>query len=191
MRILGLELRRSVAVGAALLTLLVGVAALYLLPERWAAGWMPLVLSSKEYLLLLWPLALAAGAWQGRREHRAKVGELFATTPRSRARRMLPVLIAMGAALGLAYLLVLVAGGVRIAPTASYFPPDVVGIVLVGVLSLVAAAWLGLGLGRLLPALVTAPRNGRPVRHYGEVAAFPARRCRHLGVTAPRIAITA
>ncbi|MFX0594372.1 hypothetical protein [Melissospora conviva] len=157
MSILGLELRRSAAAGAALLALAVGVAALYLIPGRWSEGWMPLVLTSKEYLILLWPLALAAGAWQGRREHRAKVGELFATTPRSRARRMLPVLVAMGAALGLAYLLVLVAGGVRIASTASYFPPDVVVIVLVGVLSLVAAAWLGLGLGRLLPALVTAP----------------------------------
>lgn len=157
MSILGLELRRSAAIGAALLSLVAGIAALYLMPDRWAVGWMPLVLSSKEYLLLLWPLALAAGAWQGRREHRAKVGELFATTPRSRARRMLPVLVVMGATLGLAYLLVLVAGGVRVAPTASYFPPDVVGIVLVDVFSLVAAAWLGLGLGRLLPALVTAP----------------------------------
>ena len=35
---------------------------------------MPLCLTSREYLILLWPLALAAGAWQGRREHRAKVG---------------------------------------------------------------------------------------------------------------------
>ncbi|MFC3499701.1 hypothetical protein ACFOOK_01630 [Micromonospora krabiensis] len=157
MNILVLELRRSAAAGAALLALVVGVAALYLTPGRWSEGWMPLVLASKEYLILLWPLALAAGAWQGRREHRAKVGELFATTPRSRARRMLPVLVAMGATLGLAYPLVVLAGGVRIASTAAYFPTDVVVIVLVGALSLVAAAWLGLGLGRLLPALVTAP----------------------------------
>ncbi|MEU5914217.1 hypothetical protein [Micromonospora sp. NPDC047527] len=157
MSILRIELRRSAAAGAALLTLAVGVAALYLAPGRWSDGWMSLALSTKEYMLLLWPLALAAGAWQGRREHRAKVGELFDTTPRSPARRMLPVLVAMGATLGLAYLLVVVAGAVRIASTAAYFPPDVVAIVLVGALSLVAAAWLGLGIGRLLPALVTAP----------------------------------
>ncbi|MET8122897.1 hypothetical protein [Micromonospora sp. NPDC005189] len=157
MSILRIELRRSAAAGAALLALVVGVAALYLDPGRWSEGWMPLVLTTKEYTILLWPLALAAGAWQGRREHRAKVGELFDTTPRSPARRMLPVLVAMGATLGLAYLLVVVAGGVRIASTAAYFPPDVVAIVLVGALSLVAAAWLGLGIGRLLPALVTAP----------------------------------
>lgn len=157
MSILGIELRRSAASSAAVLTVAVGVAALYLAPGRWADGWMSLVLSVKEYTILLWPLALSAGALQGRREHRAKVGELFATTPRSRARRMLPVLVAMAATLVLAYLLVLVAGGVRIASTAAYFPLDVVAIVVVGALSLVAAAWLGLGLGRLLPALVTAP----------------------------------
>ncbi|MEU8166270.1 hypothetical protein AB0B97_07090 [Micromonospora sp. NPDC049004] len=157
MSVLGIELRRSAAAGAALITLTVGVAALYTAPGRWSQGWMSLALTVKEYMILLWPIALAAGAWQGRREHRAKVGELFATTPRSRARRMLPVLVAMGASAGLAFLLVIAAGGLRIASTAAYFPPDVVAITLVGALSLVAAAWLGLGIGRLLPTLVTAP----------------------------------
>ncbi|MFG1881105.1 hypothetical protein [Micromonospora sp. NPDC049102] len=157
MSVLRIELRRSAAAGAALLALAVGVAALYIAPGRWSEGWMSLTLTIKEYMLLLWPIALAAGAWQGRREHRAKVGELFATTPRSRAGRMLPLLVAMGAALGLAFLLVLGAGGMRIASTAAYVPPDVVAIAIVGAFSLVAAAWLGLGIGRLLPALVTAP----------------------------------
>ncbi|MET8370367.1 hypothetical protein [Micromonospora profundi] len=157
MSILRIELRRSAAAGAALLAFAVGVAALYLARGRWADGWLPLTLATKEYMLLLWPIALAAGAWQGRREHRAKVGELFDTTPRSPLRRMLPVLVAMGATLGLAYVLVVVAGGVQLASTAGYFPPDVVAIVLVGALSLIAATWLGLGIGRLLPALVTAP----------------------------------
>ncbi|MEU8209145.1 hypothetical protein AB0B85_08080 [Micromonospora sp. NPDC049044] len=157
MSVLGIELRRSAAAGAALLALAVGVAALYTAPGRWSQGWMSLTLTVKEYMILLWPIALAAGAWQGRREHRAKVGELFATTPRSRASRMLPVLVAMGASVGLAFLLVVAAGGMRIASTAAYFPPDVVAITLVGALSLVAAAWLGLGIGRLLPTLVTAP----------------------------------
>ncbi|MFC8846764.1 MULTISPECIES: hypothetical protein [unclassified Micromonospora] len=69
-------------------------------------------------------MALAAGAWQGRREHRAKVGELFATTARH-----LPLL-------------------------------NFVVVTGVGVLSLIAAAWLGLGIGRMLPTLVTAPTLG-------------------------------
>ncbi|WP_127503927.1 hypothetical protein [Actinoplanes solisilvae] len=160
MSIVGLELRRSAAVGAALFALVIGVAALYLTPGRWSDGYLALVLAAKEYTILLWAVALTGGAWLGRREHRARVGELFATTPRSRSRRALPTLIALGAGLGLAYLVVVVAGGVSLASTATYFPAGAVVIVVVGALSLVAAAWLGLGLGRLMPALVAAPLIG-------------------------------
>ncbi|MEV4343845.1 hypothetical protein AB0J83_05145 [Actinoplanes sp. NPDC049596] len=161
MSIVGIELRRSAAVGAALLAFAVGTVALYADTGRWAGGWIPMALTLREYTLLLWPLALAAGAWQGRREHRAKVGELFVTTPRSRAGRMRPVLIAMAATIVLAHLLVNVAAGVWIAGTAHYFPlAGFTVITVVGTLSLVAAAWLGLGLGRLWPALVTAPALG-------------------------------
>ncbi|WFE38222.1 hypothetical protein [Micromonospora sp. WMMD998] len=161
MSILGLELRRSAALGAALIATAVGVGALYTATGRWSAGWMTLALTIREYLLLMWPLALAAGAWQGRREHRAKVGELFATTARSRAGRMLPVLGAMALTLALAYLLVTAAGLAGIVTTAPYRPLPTFAVVTgVGALSLVAAAWLGLGLGRMLPALVTAPALG-------------------------------
>lgn len=158
MSIMGIELRRSAALGAALITVVVGVGALYTATGRWSSGWMALALAIREYLLLLWPLALAAGAWQGRREHRAKVGELFATTARPRAGRMLPVLGTLGLTLVIAYLLVTAAGIAWIITTASYLPLlHFVVVTAVGALSLVAAAWLGLGIGRLLPALVTAP----------------------------------
>ncbi|WP_328341964.1 hypothetical protein [Micromonospora sp. NBC_00421] len=160
-RILAVELRRSAALGAALITVVVGVGALYAATGRWSSGWMALALAVREYLLLLWPLALAAGAWQGRREHRARVGELFATTARPRAARMLPVLGAMALTLAVAYLLVTAAGVAWIITTASYVPLlNFVVVTGVGALSLIAAAWLGLGLGRLLPALVTAPALG-------------------------------
>ncbi|MEU7617645.1 hypothetical protein AB0M91_19100 [Micromonospora rifamycinica] len=158
MSIMGIELRRSAAVGAALVTVVVGAGALYSATGRWSSGWMALALAVREYLLLLWPLALAAGAWQGRREHRAKVGELFATTARPRVARMLPVLGTMALTLVVAYLLVTAAGVAWIVTTASYLPVlNFVVVTGVGALSLVAAAWLGLGIGRLLPALVTAP----------------------------------
>ncbi|BCJ58781.1 hypothetical protein Jiend_22030 [Micromonospora endophytica] len=161
MNIFGVELRRCAALGAALIALLIGVGALYVAPGRWSSGWMALAMAMREYLLLLWPLALAAGAWQGRREHRAKVGELFATTARPRAQRMLPVLGAMAFTLGLAYLLVTVAGIAWIITTAQHRPLlNFLVVTGVGALSLVAAAWLGLGIGRMLPALVTAPALG-------------------------------
>ncbi|GHJ17370.1 hypothetical protein [Micromonospora sp. AKA38] len=158
MSILGIELRRSAAVGGALVAVVVGVGALYGATGRWSSGWMALAMTVREYLLLLWPLALAAGAWQGRREHRAKVTELFATTARPRAARMLPVLGATALTFALGYLVVTAAGLARIAPTAPYRPVPTFAVVTgVGALSLVAAVWLGLGIGRMLPALVTAP----------------------------------
>ncbi|GIJ32445.1 hypothetical protein ACN26Z_05120 [Verrucosispora sp. WMMD703] len=158
MTVLGIELRRSAALGAGLITVVVGVGALYLATGRWSSGWMALAMTVREYLLLLWPLALAAGAWQGRREHRAKVGELFTTTARPRAQRMLPVLGAMALTLTVAYLLVTVAGIGWIASTARHVPLLNFAVVTgVGAMSLIGAAWLGLGIGRMLPALVTAP----------------------------------
>jgi hypothetical protein len=137
---------------------LIGVFALYVAPARWSGGWMSMALTIREYTVLLWPLALSAGAWQGRRAHRSRVGELLATTARSRARRMLPVLAAMAIALGSAYLLVVAAGAVKIASTAHHFPAGhFAAVAAAGALSLAAAAWLGLGIGRVLPSPATAP----------------------------------
>ncbi|WP_240669788.1 hypothetical protein [Actinoplanes solisilvae] len=155
--ILGIELRRSAALGAALLVLVVGVVALYVAPGRWSSGWLSLALSMREYTIFLWPIALAAGAWQGRREHQSRVGELFSATPRSRARRMLPLLGATALAIGSAYVLVTAVGGTTFVAPFHYLPPGFFGITAAGALSLAGAAWLGLGLGRLLPAAVTAP----------------------------------
>ncbi|WP_250004903.1 hypothetical protein [Actinoplanes sp. M2I2] len=136
---------------------LVGIVALYVNPGQWSTGWMSLALTARSYTVLLWPLALAVGAEQGRREHRTNVTELFATTPRSRARRMLPLLIAIAATTSLAYVLILVAGAVSLLSPSRYFPTDFLVISAVGALSLVAAAWLGLGIGRLVPTPATAP----------------------------------
>ncbi|BCJ43413.1 hypothetical protein GCM10010168_42770 [Actinoplanes ianthinogenes] len=157
-RILGIEIRRSAAIGSALILLAVGVALLYLFDEEdWSAGWMQLAMTQRLYLALLWPLALAAGAWQGRREHQSNVIELFASTPRPRAHRTVPTLLAMAVTLAGGYLLMGVAGGVSLLGAAAYLPLSVLAVTAVGVLSLVAAAWLGLAVGRLLPWLITAP----------------------------------
>ncbi|MEU4221834.1 hypothetical protein AB0F10_41635, partial [Actinoplanes sp. NPDC026623] len=159
-RILGIELRRSAAAGTALILLLAGAAILYAAPARWSAGWMPLAMTQRAYLVLLWPLALAAGAWQARREHRSNVTELFATTPRPRAQRVVPTLGALCIAVVGAYLAMVAAGAPWIAGTARYLPPAALAVVAVGALALVAAAWLGLAVGRLLASAVSAPAGG-------------------------------
>ncbi len=156
-RILGIELRRSAALGAMLIMLVAGAVLLYSAPQRWSAGWMPLVMAQREYLVLLWPLALAAGAWQSRREHRSNVAELFASTARPGAQRMMPTLGAMSIAVTCAYLAMLAVGAVWIVDTAGYLPSAAFAVAAVGGLALVAAVWLGQGVGRLVPSLVTAP----------------------------------
>ena len=73
-RILGIEIRRSMAIGSALILLVVGVVLLFFAEGiEFATGWMQLAMTQRLYLAILWPLALAAGAWQARRERRSNV----------------------------------------------------------------------------------------------------------------------
>ena len=160
-RILRIELRRSAAAGSALSLAVIGSLALYFADGiMFSTGWMQLAMSQRLFLVLLWPLMLAAGAWQARREHRTNVGELFATTPRPLPQRVLPTLAAMAIAAVAGYLVMGLAGAAWIFDTASYLPATVFVIIVIGALSLVAAAWLGLAIGRLLPSPVTAPIAG-------------------------------
>jgi hypothetical protein len=160
-RILGIELRRSAALGSALVVLVVGALALYFAEGiGFATGWMQLAMAQRLYLALLWPLALAAGAWQARREHRSRVGELFASTPRPRLHRAVPTLGAMAVAVVGGYLAMGLAGGLWIIGTAEYLPAQAFVVTAVGALALIAAAWLGLAIGRLLPWTATAPALG-------------------------------
>jgi hypothetical protein len=171
-RVLGIELRRSAAPGTALALAVVGVLVLFFAAGIvFADGWMQLAMTQRLYLALLWPLALAAGGWQARREHRSRVAELFAGTPRPRAQRVLPTLGAMALAVTAGYLVVGAAGAGWIAGTARYWPPAALAVTAVGVLALIAAVWLGLALGRLLPSPATAPLLG--VAGLGLLLAIP------------------
>jgi hypothetical protein len=156
-RILGIEFRRSAAVGAALLIAVAGTILLQATAGRWSTGWMALAMTQREYLALVSPLAMAAGAWQSYREHRANVGELFASAPRPRPQRMVPILAATGLALLAAYLVTFLAAVPRIAGTARYLPSAAYAVVAVGLVAMIASGWLGLAVGRLVPALATAP----------------------------------
>ena len=156
MRALRIELRRSVAAGAVLLLILVGIAEfLYGTP----GGWTSMTTMQREGMLLSWPLAVGVGAWQARRERMAGIGELFVTSPRSPAQRLAPVALALALAAVSAYLLVLLLGTVLVgrSPADLYFTVAGGAEAAVGAISLVTAAWLGLWLGRLVPSAFTAP----------------------------------
>ena len=160
-RVFGIELRRSVALGSALILMAAGTLLLFFPdPSAFTTGWMQLAMTQRLYLAVLWPLALAAGAWQARREHRSNVAELFASTPRPPAHRTVPTLGATAVAVIGGYVAMGVAGGLWIAGTARYLPASVFAVLAVGLLALVAAVWLGLAVGRLLPSPATAPALG-------------------------------
>ncbi|GAA0800724.1 hypothetical protein [Spirilliplanes yamanashiensis] len=156
-RMLRIDLRRSSAVGAGLLLLVLGVAAMYLPGTSWTGQWTAAVIQQREYLALLWPLGLASGAWLVGRDRRGKVGELFATTPRPAWQRYAPPALALALTVGCAYLLMSAALLPLLAGRNGHLNPLIAGIVGVGTVSLVAAGLLGMAAGRLLPSPLTAP----------------------------------
>jgi hypothetical protein len=162
--ILRTELRRSTAPVAGIGLLVGALGLLYSLTGPWIHGtapwneqWTGLAQWTRYLMLFLWPLVLGVGAWQGLRDHRSRVPELFSTTPKPAWRRVLPTAAALALALTAAYVALLVVGGVQVAANASYFHLKWVPVAGVMVLALIGSVLLGAGIGRLLPSLVTPP----------------------------------
>ncbi|WFE26690.1 hypothetical protein O7623_25930 [Solwaraspora sp. WMMD791] len=126
-------------------------------PERWDGAWMATVLAHHAGLDLLWPLALAAGAWQGRRDRAAGIVDLLAGTARPGWSRVAPQATVVAGCLAGGYVGGLLDGLGRALLAATYHPPGWYGPLLLGALSIAAAGLLGLGVGRLLPSRLTAP----------------------------------
>lgn len=155
-RIVWIELRRSAVPWIAVLA--AGLAwALAGDAERWDGLWSATVLVHHNNLGLLWPLVLAAGAWLGRRDRSARITELVRSTPRTGASRAAPVAVLLAVCLASGYVLSLLEGLARATLAASYWPSGSYWPVLVGALGIAAAGILGLGLGRLMPSMLTAP----------------------------------
>ncbi|MEU4744907.1 hypothetical protein AB0G02_31205 [Actinosynnema sp. NPDC023658] len=162
MRILGIELRRTAALVVGVLLVVVVLGLLFWGPSMknstaWTRQWTTLAEWVRFMQLFSWPLALGAGALQGLRDRRSGVEELFGSTPRPRAQRVGRTLGALAVSLVGAHVLVVAVGAVRVASTTDYFHLGWVPIALVGVVALVAAGWLGMGLGRLVPSPLTPP----------------------------------
>ena len=157
-RILRIELRRSAAWPTGLLVVILGVAGLYSLGRQsgiWDSQWMMLATFQRIMLIVLWPLVLGAGAWQARRDRRGNAEELLGTTARPGWRRLLPTALAMAVCLVVGYVVIFAAGAIRVAGSTDYFSSNWLPVAMLGALSLVAAGWLGLGIGRLAPSVYT------------------------------------
>lgn len=158
-RILRIELRRSTAPWVAVLVVALGVALFYLTTSR-DGWWISLAVQERSMLLLLWPLALGAGAWQGSRERRERIEELICVTPLPRWRRVLPTAVAMAIGAVAGYLGMFGVGTGRTLPYATYFSIGTVPVVAVGAVSMITAVWLGLAAGSRFPSTLTPPLLG-------------------------------
>ncbi|MFC3513855.1 hypothetical protein ACFORO_27060 [Amycolatopsis halotolerans] len=158
------ELRRTVAPWVLVAVLAVGLG--FLLFSRgpwshgsaaWNATWLTSVRWSRYLLVLVWPIIVGAAAIQGMRDARAGVGELFRSTPRPAGQRGTTLALAVGLAAVVGYLVLVAAGVGQVVADGGMFTAAWMMQLLLGVLSVVAGAALGLGLGRLLPYPITAP----------------------------------
>jgi hypothetical protein len=163
-RVLGIELRRSIApwVGVAVLVLAIGF--LYLFngpwwkgPEIWTAQWTSAARWERYLLMFLWPIAIGAGALQGRRDRRSGMDELLSSTPRPALHRAAKTAAAVAITLVAAYLLVFAVAGVQVVRNDGYAHLGWVPTVVVGALGLVAGACLGTGLSRTFPSALLPP----------------------------------
>jgi hypothetical protein len=124
---------------------------------RWTAQWTSAAWWERYLLAFLWPLAVGAGALQGLRDHRSRMTELLATTPRPAGQRALRTAGASALALAVAYLLVFLVGAAQVVASDGYFHLGWLPVAAVGVLGLVAGSWLGMGIGRAVPSVLAPP----------------------------------
>ncbi|WP_030326456.1 hypothetical protein [Streptomyces sp. NRRL B-3229] len=164
LRVLSIELRRSVALWAGALILTTALAFLYPVDApwwkgttAWTAQWTSMALWSRSLLFYLWPLAVGLGALQGMRDHRSKMSELLTSTPRPARHRAATMAGTMGFTVALAFALLMLVGAVRVLPNVAYTHFGWLPISLVGALFLVAGTVLGMGAGRALPSALTPP----------------------------------
>ncbi|MFD6323899.1 hypothetical protein ACFWOL_13775 [Streptomyces sp. NPDC058442] len=163
-RVLRIELRRSVAPWAGAVVFTSALAFLYLVDASWWRGttawtaqWTSLAMWTRSLLFYLWPLAVGLGALQGLRDHRSKMPELLATTPRPAWHRAAVSAGTTAITLASAFMLLVLVGAVQVVAHTEYTHLGWLPISLVGALSLVAGAVLGMGAGRALPSALTPP----------------------------------
>ncbi|MCX4768006.1 hypothetical protein OG562_45185 [Streptomyces sp. NBC_01275] len=163
-RVLRIELRRSVAPWAGAVVLATALAFLYLLngawwtgTTAWTAQWTSMALWTRALLFYLWPLAVGLGALQGLRDHRSKMSELLTSTPRPAWHRAATGAGTTAITLASAFALLVLVGGVQVLANTEYMHLGWLPISLVGALSLVSGAVLGMGAGRALPYVLTPP----------------------------------
>lgn len=157
---LRIELRRSTALWAGLLVLVSGTGMLLLITTDdpwWGGNSTSAVLVLRTPLAYVWALAVGFAVFQGMRDSRAGVTELFDATSRPHWVRLGTLATAVAGTVAVATA-VLCAGLVaKVVLGGGFVSIGFVPLALTAVLALGASVLLGLAVGRLLPHPLTAP----------------------------------
>lgn len=160
MRGLRIELRRSTALWAGLVVLLSGTGMLLLVTSsssRWTGNSTSALLHLRLPLAYTWALVVGLAAFQGMRDSRAGVTELFASASRPHWVRLGTLAAAVAGVVAVATVLL---GGVAIAMVVAdggFVSFGFIPLMLVATTALASSTLLGLAVGRLLPHPLTAP----------------------------------
>ncbi|MET7455221.1 hypothetical protein ABZT03_25665 [Streptomyces sp. NPDC005574] len=164
LRVLRIELKRSVAPWAGAVVLTTALAFLYAVDAAWwrdttawTAQWTSLAMWTRSLLFYLWPLVVGLGALQGLRDHRSRMSELLTSTPRPAWHRAATLTGTTAITLSSAFALLVLVGAVQVLGNTDYTHLGWLPISLVGALFLVAGGVLGMGAGRALPSALTPP----------------------------------
>jgi hypothetical protein len=157
-RALRIEWLRSNALALTTTTIVIGTLLLYYVDDRYVT-WMGLAQSHRsDNLAVMISLVAGFGAWYGRREKQHRLEELLDSTPRSRWQRVLPTAAVMAAAAAAGYLITFTAVAVAVIQPGAYANWAAIAVMLaIGAVTLIAAVFLGLAAGHLVPSRLTAP----------------------------------
>ncbi|MGW6443378.1 hypothetical protein [Lentzea sp. NPDC055074] len=157
---LRIELRRSTALWAGLLVLVSGTGMLLLITSaspRWAANSTTAVLVLRLPLAYVWALAVGLAVFQGMRDSRAGVTELFDATSRPGWVRLGTLATAMAGTVAVAGAVLCTGLVAKVAFGGGFISIGFVPLMVTVVLALASSVLLGLAIGRLLPHPLTAP----------------------------------
>lgn len=156
-RVIRTELRRSNAIGLAVLLFVTGGLLSAAMVHIWDRQWLVFTYVHASGLLLLVPLALAGGAMLGVREKRTRAAELMGSTGRPRWQKVTPPAVALAVAVTGVHLLTLGIGAVAIGASGGFLSVGGTLPALVDLTVLIGTVWLGFAAGRAWSSPLVPP----------------------------------
>ncbi|HUQ55788.1 hypothetical protein [Lentzea sp.] len=157
---LRIELRRSTALWAGLVVLVAGTGMLWLVTSenaRWKGNSTSALLEFRVPLAYVWALVVGLAVFQGMRDSRARVTELFTATSRPGWVRLGTLATAVAGVVAVAGALLCAGLVVKVALGGGFVSIGFLPLMLTVVLALASSVLLGLAIGRLLPHPLTVP----------------------------------